>query len=132
MEVQTEPGVHEVCTKTRANILQYCPEQVRLVSSLLHGTVSLSERTLFRLESSSFHLQTLNGNLLHAKLNFACCYCIIVMRKLNSAVLKLLFFAQLYFPGREKNTETARNGPYCTISTKNHPVRVFHLARELA
>ena len=114
--------------RRRANIPQYGPEQVRLVSCLLYGIVSLSDRTLLRLvngrtlrlPSASFKRKPFTCKTKFRLLQLYCCD-----EKLISAILKV------EFPGREKNTETDRflgNGSYCRIPTENQPIRVFHLA----
>ena len=69
------PEVAAVRAERRANIPQYGTAQLRLVSCLLYGIVSLSDRTLLRfvnVRNLRLPQQTMNGNRLHVKLNTVC------------------------------------------------------------
>ena len=90
-----------------------------MVSCLLYGIVSLSDRTLLRLVTVcnlSLHQRTLNGNLLHIKLNSTFYNCTVVL-KIKFRFLKTVCDSlNLNFTGERKNMGKDRfhgNDPYC-------------------
>ena len=97
------PEVVSVRTKKTlmANVPQYGPQQVRLVSYLLCGAVSLSDRILLRLVSVRiifvFHQQNFSGNLSHLKLKSACKKWTVLIKKINYAVVKSLVSLNLIY-----------------------------------